>query len=120
MSKSSPASVLPALARFRVMAAVTGCALFILVIIMVYRYILHGENGAEISNKWSPIHGLIYILYLVTCYDLWSRMRWGVKRLVVLALYGVVPVLSFFGERRTSLMVHEELAASEAQKGGAA
>ena len=39
-------------------------------------------------------------LYLVTVFDLWSRLRWPFGRFVVLVLSGVVPLLSFWAERR--------------------
>ena len=45
-------------------------------------------------------HGWIYVVYLVTVIDLWSKMRWGLGRLVAMAAAGVVPVMSFIMERR--------------------
>ena len=45
-------------------------------------------------------HGWIYVVYLVTVIDLWSKMRWGLGRLVTMAAAGVVPVMSFIMERR--------------------
>ena len=46
------------------------------------------------------VHGWIYVVYLPTVIDLWSKMRWVLGRLVTMAAAGVVPVMSFIMERR--------------------
>lgn len=106
------------LARFKVASIVEGVALLILVVIMIFRYLVFGGADASasdvqlwesISKTWSPIHGLIYMLYVVLCFDLWLKMRWQIGRLLLLMLFGVVPVLSFFGEKWTSQKVETEL-----------
>lgn len=87
-----------ALTRYRVMAWVTGIMLLLLCLRMVLDY------GLELDVPWlgwvPQAHGLVYMVYLVTTFDLWSRMRWQWARLVTMALAGVVPVMSFVLERR--------------------
>ena len=101
--------------RFRVASIVEGIALLILVAIMVMRYLVHGAPGPEhdlwttISERWSPIHGVIYMIYVILGFDLWLKMRWALPRMLLLMLFGVVPVLSFFGERWTHGKIDEEL-----------
>lgn len=85
-----------ALGRYRVMAYVTGGMLLLLCAEMVLRYGFdyHGLD-------WVPrVHGFVYVVYLVSVWDLWSRIRWSWGRLVTMALAGVVPVMSFVLERR--------------------
>lgn len=107
-----------AFARFRIASFVEGIALLILVAIMIMRYGVYGGDGLftstsetwhSISSAWSPIHGLIYMIYVVLCFDLWMRMRWGLTRMLLLMFFGVVPVLSFFGERWTHQKVEDDL-----------
>lgn len=85
-----------ALGRYRVMAYVTGVMLLLLCAEIVLRYGL--DNHAL---DWVPrVHGFVYMAYLVTVWDLWSRMRWSWGRFVTMALAGVVPVMSFVLEQR--------------------
>lgn len=111
-------AVRAALERFRVASVVEGIALLVLVVIMVMEYVVHGgptpfsttsPTWATISAVWSPIHGLIYMIYVVLSFALWSRMRWSLPRMLLLMLFGVVPVLSFFGERWTTQRVEKDL-----------
>lgn len=105
-----------AFARFRVASIVEGIALLVLVAIMAMRYLVFSEPGPQhdlwgmISGRWSPIHGLIYMIYVVLGFDLWNKMRWKLPRMLLLMLFGVVPVLSFFGERWTHGQVERDLA----------
>lgn len=105
-------------ARFRIASFVEGIALLVLVVIMLMRYVVYGGDGAftstsplwkQISSVWSPIHGLIYMIYVILGFDLWMRMRWTLGRMLLLMFFGVVPVLSFFGERWTHQKVEEDL-----------
>lgn len=106
-------------ARFRVASIVEGIALLVLVGIMIMRYGVYSGDGLftstsalweQISGTWSPIHGVIYMVYVVLAFDLWLKMRWQLPRMLLLMFFGVVPVLSFFGERWTHQRVERELA----------
>ncbi|SDQ13131.1 DUF3817 domain-containing protein [Quadrisphaera sp. DSM 44207] len=92
-------SVGPALARYRVMAWVTGVMLLLLVAEMAVKYGLLGGR-AWAGDLVAIAHGWVYVVYLVTVFDLWSKLRWPFGRFVALVLAGVVPVLSFVVERR--------------------
>jgi integral membrane protein len=83
------------------------------------RYLVFGGDSAftstsdtwtQISKTWSPIHGLIYMVYVVLGFDLWLKMRWRLPRMLLLMFFGVVPVLSFFGERWTHQKMESDLA----------
>src|SRR5699024_8006724 len=71
-----------AFARFRVASSVEGIALLVLVAIMIMRYVVFGGEGlftttsdtwTQISKTWSPIHGLIYMIYVVLAFDVWMK-----------------------------------------------
>lgn len=86
---------------YQVMAMVTGVMLLLLVLEMVLVYLV--EVGPEVVDwiAWIPFaHGWIYVVYLVSVFNLWSRMRWGVGRMAALIVAGVIPVLSFVMEHR--------------------
>jgi integral membrane protein len=104
-----------AVKRYRVMAIVTGTFLLLVCVDMIIKYgglyVLEWENQAFLtfSSAVAIIHGWIYVVYLVTCIDLWQRMKWSVGRAIYMALGGVVPMLSFFAERRIASEVADSL-----------
>jgi integral membrane protein len=106
-----------AFARYRVMAFVTGGMLLLLTLEMVLKYVVHaagvdegGEPRAVLGTWIAFAHGWVYVVYLVTVFDLWSRMRWQAGRMLVMVAAGVVPVLSFVVEPRAAGWVDRDLA----------
>ena len=88
------------LLRYRVVANLVGVVLLVLVLVAVpLRYV--GGHPA-LSKAVSPVHGALYMV-LVLCVVLLGRARsWSVRRIVLVALGGTVPVVSFFVERRVA------------------
>ncbi len=82
------------------MANVVGAVLIVLVFIAVpLRYI---GGHPTMSKTVSPIHGALYLV-LVGCVYLLGRSRgWSIRRIVLVALAGTVPVVSFYAERRVT------------------
>ena len=106
-----------AFVRYRIMAFVTGGMLLLLTLEIVLKYVFQvagvDEAGSPrpVIGSWIAfVHGWIYVVYLVTVFDLWSRMRWGVGRILGLVAAGVVPVLSFVLEPRAARWVDRDLA----------
>jgi integral membrane protein len=46
-----------------------------------------------------PVHGFLYMVYLVFTFDLGRRADWPLKRMALVMLAGTVPFLSFVAER---------------------
>jgi integral membrane protein len=90
-----------ALGRFKVMAIVVGLGLLLLTLEVVLHYGFDNDSLAW----WSPIHGVLYMLYLITTADLGMKDRWPLRRMVGVMLAGVVPFFSFFMERRVARQV---------------
>lgn len=88
-----------ALTRFRVIAYVVGVCLILLTIGVVLRY---GFDQPRLSQTVSPIHGFLYMVYLVAVFDLGRRAGWSLVRMGAVMLAGTVPFLSFFAERVVS------------------
>lgn len=97
-----------ALQRFKVMAVVVGVGLLVLCLEIVLHYGFDNESLAW----WSPIHGLLYMGYLVTTVDLGLKARWSWPRTIAVMLAGVVPFFSFVMERRVARAVHGAAAAT--------
>jgi len=89
-----------ALRRFSVLAFLVGVGLLVLVLVaMPLRYL---GDRPEFSKTFSPIHGFVFMGYLVTVADLARRVGWTVGRTVLVMLAGTVPFLSFVVERRVA------------------
>jgi integral membrane protein len=98
------AGVKGALARFRILAYIVGVGLLALCFGMVMNYVFdEGQYSAVIG----PVHGFLYIVYLVTIVDLALKARWSLKGTVLVMLSGVVPVGSFFAERAVTRRVRQ-------------
>jgi integral membrane protein len=108
-----------AMARYRFMALVTGVMLLVLCVELGIKYGLGAVtdvDGVLPFIAWVPFaHGWIYVVYLVTVADLWSKMRWGFGRLVTMVIAGVVPVMSFVLEKKIHTEAEAKLSALEAR-----
>jgi integral membrane protein len=71
------------------------------------------------DNKWpwtavvqivGPIHGIFYIVYLLTCLDLAARARFRTSQLLGMVCSGLVPLLAFYMERKVTQRVSAQLA----------
>lgn len=67
-------------------------------------------GGANISVAVLIVHGWMYVVYLISNFRLWSLMRWPFTKLVLLALGGVVPLMSFIVEKKFHAEVEAEIA----------
>lgn len=79
-------------------------------------------DGFNLSLGILVAHGWFYVVYLFACFRVWSLMRWPLLRLLLLALGGVIPLLSFFMETRVARDVKAYLArreSTDAQSGAA-
>lgn len=86
-----------ALTRYRVMAYGVGVMLLVLVFIAVpVKYI--GDNPTLVEVV-GPIHGFLYVVYLIFTVDLAFRLKWPVGRMLLIMLAGTIPFMSFVAER---------------------
>ena len=107
-----------AFARYRAMAFITGGFLLLLTVEMLLKYVFkaagvddQGSAKPVIGNWIAIVHGWIYVIYLITVFDMWSRLRWSLGRMFALIAAGVVPVLSFVMEPRAKAWFEQALAA---------
>ncbi|WP_329425720.1 DUF3817 domain-containing protein [Streptosporangium sp. NBC_01495] len=100
-----------ALKPFRILAYIVGVMLLVLVTCIVLRYGFGIEHPSKIV---SPIHGFLYMLYLVATMNLGMKARWTWPYILGVMLAGTVPLLSFVFERRVTHRVESELATATA------
>jgi integral membrane protein len=121
------------LAVYRVLAYATGVFLLILVVEIILKYIFGVEielggpfgfiafvqagtvTAVNLSIVIQLTHGYLYLVYLFSDFVLITFMRWPIKRFILIAAGGVIPLLSFFTERRIHREVTEYLSARQAE-----
>jgi hypothetical protein len=124
-----------ALRIYKVTSVITGVMLLLLCAVMVMKYAFNVQlflftpegfakfeplppegleadfqpEGFDLFKAFLIAHGWFYVIYLISNFMLWSPMRWKFMRFIVLALGGVIPLLSFFLEVRTAREVNAYL-----------
>ena len=106
-----------ALTWFTRAATVTGVLLLLLAIEIIAKYGFGRElemlgpqgflafvpndtvQAINLSSAILIAHGWFYVVYLFTCFRVWSLVRWPFWRFLWLASGGLFPVFSFFLER---------------------
>lgn len=119
---------------YKVSAVITGTFLLLLCLMMVFRYVmgvdieLGGPSGFlaltpremlvgfNLSTLILIIHGWLYVFYLGCNFVLWRLTGWSFGRFLLIALGGVIPLLSFFYERSVPKMVQAKIQEAAARK----
>jgi integral membrane protein len=85
------------LQAYRVMAFTTGVVLVVATIGLVVQVSGHESIKTEIGLIW-VLHGYCYLVYLITTINLGFKLRWNLIRIVLVAIAGTVPTMSFVAE----------------------
>jgi integral membrane protein len=71
-------------------------------------------TGASLTVLILIVHGWLYVAYLFGDFRLWTMLRWGIGKFLIIALGGIVPFLSFFTERYFAKVAEGYLKKTEA------
>ena len=99
---------------YRTLAYVVGVGLVVLVLIGVPLKYLADSPG--VVTVVGPLHGFLYMVYLVATVNLAFRARWSPVKTVLVMLAGTIPFLSFVAERKVTA---DEAARQEARPAAA-
>ncbi len=128
------------LSIYKVTSVITGVMLLLLCAVMVMKYafgvalflftpnafaeflpiVPEGQEaefpreGFDLFKAILIAHGWFYVVYLISDFLLWSPMRWGFAKFLLIALGGVIPFLSFFLEGKVAREVTSFLDEKEA------
>ena len=95
---------------YRVLAYTVGVGLLVLVLVaMPLKYLADSPTLVQVVG---PLHGFLYMVYLVAAVNLAFRSRWSPVKTVLVMLAGTVPFLSFVAER---MVTADEEARAEAR-----
>ncbi len=92
------------LIRYRVMAYVTATLLSILVFAGIPLQVAAGRP--QLVNVVGTIHGMCYIVYLLTAFVLTRSLKVPLGRMVLVLLAGTVPLASILAERKLTKRYH--------------
>ncbi len=85
---------------YRVLAYTVGVGLVILVLVAVpLKYLADSPTLVAIVG---PLHGFLYMVYLVATVNLAFRSRWSPVKTVLVMLAGTIPFVSFVAERKVT------------------
>ena len=126
-----------ALKYFRVTSYITGIFLILIMVLWGIRLSIHADlwlagpdgflsmayysvdeignkvglptRGLDLTSTSLIVHGWLYVAYLFGDFRMWTLFRWNFKRFLVIALGGVIPLLSFFTERHFSKVAERQL-----------
>ncbi len=99
-----------ALRRYRIMAYIVG--VFLLVLVGVGIPLQYAAGKPAVVQIVGPIHGFLYIVYLLAAVDLARRARLTLLQLALMVGAGFVPFLAFFIEHWVTKQVTAELTAA--------
>lgn len=96
-----------ALTRYRVMAYIVGTGLATLVFIGVP--LQYAAGVPQVDEIVGPIHGFLYIVYLLAAVDLARRARFTLLQMAAMIGAGFIPLLAFVIEHRVTKRLRVEL-----------
>lgn len=104
-STTAPEATDAALLRYRVMAYVVGTLLVLLVCVAVP--LKYWADSPRLTTVLGIAHGYLYMALLLTIADLWRRRRFPLVAVLLVALAGTIPFLSFVAEREVTARVRD-------------
>lgn len=105
-----------ALRRLRLVSVPEGISWIVLLACTIIKYtVAEGFNAAPVLG---PIHGVLFILYVLFWLDAWNRTKWDVKTAALYFAYSFVPGGGFMAERRLKREAEAAVIASRARKEG--
>ncbi len=90
------------------MAYVVGIGLIVLVFVGVP--LQYGAGVPQVAQIVGPVHGAMYVVYLVAAVDLARRGQLMTRQLAMIVLAGFVPFVAFVVERKVAKLVEGNLA----------
>jgi integral membrane protein len=106
-----PKGLRGSLTFYRVMAFVTGIVLLAGTIGLILQWAGDDDSVKSVMRWLWTAHGYLYLVYVVATLNLALKMRWSLTRIVLVALSGTIPTMSFVAEHYTTRFVRERVAA---------
>lgn len=96
------AKVIAAFKRYKIAAFIVGWGLLILCAAMVAKYFF---DMPQLVAIWGPIHGALFVGYVVIAFDLAYKDRWSPLGTLWVLVAGTIPFVSFVAEKQVQRKV---------------
>ena len=98
------------LKAYRAMAWIVGTLIIILYVAVALKYLTTDGSdtqklGSDVTSVVGFAHGWLYMVYLVLVAVLARNSRWSIPFTITTLLVGLIPVATFWAERRATGLV---------------
>ncbi|MFF4018347.1 DUF3817 domain-containing protein [Streptomyces sp. NPDC001843] len=105
-----------AIRRLRLVSVPEGISWIVLAACTVIKYTV--ASGFDVAPVLGPIHGVLFILYVLFWLDAWNRTKWAKGKAAVYFAYSIIPGGGFIAERRLRRESEDAVIAARARKEG--
>ncbi|MFB7657125.1 MULTISPECIES: DUF3817 domain-containing protein [unclassified Streptomyces] len=105
-----------ALRRLRLVSVPEGISWIVLAVCTVIKYTV--ASGFNVAPVLGPIHGVLFVLYVIFCLDAWNRAKWSFRTGALYLAYSVIPGGGFIAERKLKREAESAVIASRARQEG--
>ncbi|MCW7945440.1 membrane protein [Streptomyces hygroscopicus] len=105
-----------AIRRLRLISVPEGISWLVLATCTVIKYTV--TSSVDVARWLGPIHGVLFVLYVVFWLDAWNRTKWEKGTAALYFAYSVIPGGGFLAERRLRRAAEDAVIASRARREG--
>ncbi|MFC3575537.1 DUF3817 domain-containing protein [Streptomyces yaanensis] len=105
-----------AIRRLRLISVPEGISWIVLATCTVIKYTVTSE--VDVARVLGPIHGVLFILYVIFWLDAWNRTKWDKGTAWLYFAYSIIPGGGFLAERKLHRAAQDAVIAARARKEG--
>ncbi|MGW7409130.1 DUF3817 domain-containing protein [Streptomyces sp. NPDC054833] len=105
-----------AIRRLRLVSVPEGISWIVLATCTVIKYTV--TSSVDVARWLGPIHGVLFILYVIFWLDALKRAKWDRKTAALYFAYSIIPGGGFIAERRLRREAEDAVIAARARKEG--
>nr|WP_202516736.1 DUF3817 domain-containing protein [Streptomyces sp. SID685] len=100
----------------RLISVPEGISWIVLAACTIIKYTV--DSGVNVAPVMGPIHGVLFILYVLFWADAWNRTKWNKGKAGLYIAYSVIPFGGFIIERKLRREAEAAVIAARARKEG--
>ncbi|QES43895.1 MULTISPECIES: DUF3817 domain-containing protein [Streptomyces] len=105
-----------ALRRLRLVSVPEGISWIVLLVCTIIKYTV--SEDFNVAPVLGPIHGVLFVLYVVFWLDAWNRAKWDFGTGALYFAFSFIPGGGFMAERKLKREAEAAVIASRARKEG--
>jgi integral membrane protein len=105
-----------AIRRLRLVSVPEGVSWIVLATCTVIKYTV--ASGFDAAPVLGPIHGVLFVIYVIFWLDTWNRTKWDGKTGALYFAYSIIPGGGFIAERKLRRASEDAVIAARARQEG--